>query len=129
MRDYHKFVKSGKYHDHGASRSGKKRVESVMEKAESGTMSDKVFRAFRRRVSFEPEQVIRYRRGGVPLLVSRDGAPQAADIPPCLCGAKRQFEFQVWYYSRQPAAHSSAVSSPCVLYRLQLTILDTQVGM
>ncbi|CAI8027388.1 Programmed cell death protein 2 [Geodia barretti] len=108
MRDYHKFVKSGKYHDHDASRSGKKRVESVMEKAESGTMSDKVFRAFRRRVSFEPEQVIRYRRGGVPLLVSRDGAPQAADIPPCLCGAKRQFEFQVWCYSCQPAAHSCA---------------------
>ena len=57
MRDYHTFVRSGKYHDHGASRSGKKRVQSVMEKAESGTISDKVFRAFRRRVALEPEQV------------------------------------------------------------------------
>ena len=58
MKDYHKFVRSDKYRDHGsASKSAKKRVESVMEKAESGTTSDKAFRAFRRRVSHQPEQV------------------------------------------------------------------------
>lgn len=54
MRDYHKFVKSGKYHDHS---KGGKRVQVVMEKAESEAKSDKVFKAFRRRVAIEPEQV------------------------------------------------------------------------
>ena len=57
MRDYLQFVKSGKYHGHSPGKSGKKRVESVVGKAESGTSSDKVFRAFRRRVVVEPEQV------------------------------------------------------------------------
>ena len=57
MSDYYKFVKSGKYCDHGSSKTGKKRVQSVMEKAESGTTSEKCFRAFRRRVAIEPEQV------------------------------------------------------------------------
>ena len=57
MSDYYKFVKSGKYRDHGSSKTGKKRVQSVMEKAESGTTSEKFFRAFRRRVAIEPEQV------------------------------------------------------------------------
>ena len=58
MKDYYKFVKSGSYHDHStSSKTGKKRVQSVMERAESGTMSDKFFRAFQRRVAIEPEQV------------------------------------------------------------------------
>ena len=59
MRDYHKFIQSGKYHDHGSSgKCGRQqRVQKVMEKAESGTKSDKEFNAFRRRVALEPEQV------------------------------------------------------------------------
>ena len=55
MRDYHKFVESGKYRDH-SNKEGKK-LKSVIEKAESGTTSDKVFRAFKQRVALEPEQV------------------------------------------------------------------------
>jgi pre-rRNA-processing protein TSR4 len=93
MREYHKYIQFGKYRDH--SSKGGKQVKKVMEKAESGTTSDKVFKTFRRRVALEPEQVIRYQRGGHPLLVSQDNAPQTTDIPSCPCGADRQFEFQV----------------------------------
>lgn len=57
VRDYHKFVQSGKYCSH--SKEGGKQVRGVMEKAESDAKSDKVFNAFRRRVAMEPEQVVR----------------------------------------------------------------------
>lgn len=56
MRDYHKFVQSGKYCSH--SKEGGKQLQGVMEKAESDAKSDRVFNAFRRRVAMEPEQVI-----------------------------------------------------------------------
>ena len=55
MREYHKYIQFGKYRDH--SSKGGKQVKKVMEKAESGTTSDKVFKTFRRRVALEPEQV------------------------------------------------------------------------
>lgn len=40
-------------------------------------------------------QVLRYSRGGSPLWVSSQHIPSHQDIPPCTCGAKRTFEFQV----------------------------------
>ena len=57
---------------------------------------DPVFARFRKRVAREPEQVVRYWRGGAPLWVSSDHQPADADVPPCpACGAPRHFEFQV----------------------------------
>ena len=38
-------------------------------------------------------QVLRYQRGGAPLLVSDED--MSSDIPACKCGAPRHFEFQV----------------------------------
>lgn len=40
-------------------------------------------------------QVVRYSRGGSPLWVSSQHIPSDQEIPPCTCGAKRIFEFQV----------------------------------
>ena len=56
MREYYKFVQSGRYRDHSRGEGGKLAKKEV-EKADSGAKSDKVFKAFRRRVVVEPEQV------------------------------------------------------------------------
>ncbi|KAF8771858.1 programmed cell death protein 2-like [Argiope bruennichi] len=64
-------------------------LDSVMKR------NDKAFNKFRKRISLEPEQVLRYERGGTPLWVSAEHVPSPKDIPNCICGAKRTFEFQV----------------------------------
>ncbi|KAG9469520.1 hypothetical protein GDO78_020303 [Eleutherodactylus coqui] len=56
---------------------------------------DKAFSRFKKRISVEPEQVLRYCRGGDPLWISLQNVPAENDIPNCECGAKRAFEFQV----------------------------------
>uniref|UniRef100_A0A3P8S9I9 Programmed cell death 2 n=1 Tax=Amphiprion percula TaxID=161767 RepID=A0A3P8S9I9_AMPPE len=59
------------------------------------TEDNKVFQRFKKKISPEPHQVLRYSRGGSPLWVSSQHIPSDADIPPCTCGVKRTFEFQV----------------------------------
>lgn len=59
------------------------------------TEDNKVFQRFKKKISPEPHQVLRYSRGGSPLWVSSQHIPSDPDIPPCTCSAKRTFEFQV----------------------------------
>ncbi|XP_037553419.1 programmed cell death protein 2 [Nematolebias whitei] len=59
------------------------------------TEDNKVFQRFKKRIASEPHQVIRYSRGGCSLWVSSHHIPSDEDIPPCTCGTKRTFEFQV----------------------------------
>lgn len=83
------------------------------------TEDNKVFQWFKKKIAPEPHQVIkkriqyhisnvcvrlmlfwyiqvvRYSRGGSPLWVSSQHVPTDNDIPPCICGAARSFEFQV----------------------------------
>lgn len=59
------------------------------------TAEIKVFQQFKKRIAPEPHQVVRYSRGGLPLWVSAQHIPSDEAIPPCLCGSKRIFEFQV----------------------------------
>ncbi|XP_072321469.1 programmed cell death protein 2 [Eucyclogobius newberryi] len=54
----------------------------------------KVFQRFKKRIAPEPHQVVRYHRGGLPLWVSAKHVP-SDEVPPCSCGSKRVFEFQV----------------------------------
>ncbi|CAG9772438.1 unnamed protein product [Ceutorhynchus assimilis] len=55
---------------------------------------DKVFAKFKKRIEDYPDQVIRYSRGGEPLLIAKEPLP--LNIPKCKhCGTKRQFEFQI----------------------------------
>ncbi|KAJ2907611.1 hypothetical protein GGI21_003716 [Coemansia aciculifera] len=61
---------------------------------------DRAFLLFQRRIQKSPDQVIRYTRSSEssePLFVSDAGKPEAhADVPDCeLCGAAREFEFQI----------------------------------
>ncbi|KAI9104797.1 programmed cell death protein 2 [Phlyctochytrium arcticum] len=63
---------------------------------------DKAFLKFQKRISREPEQVVRYARVSYadddpePLWVGDAGKPAAEDIPPCPhCKGRRSFEFQI----------------------------------
>ncbi|XP_002732353.1 programmed cell death protein 2-like [Saccoglossus kowalevskii] len=57
--------------------------------------NDEQFTVFQKRINHEPEQVLRYNRGGKPLWVSSENIPKDEEIPACQCGAKRKFEFQI----------------------------------
>ncbi|XP_075059514.1 programmed cell death protein 2 isoform X2 [Mixophyes fleayi] len=63
--------------------------------AKHETEEDKLFNKFKKRISTEPEQVLRYCRSGDPLWISLQNVPKENDVPNCACGAKRLFEFQV----------------------------------
>ncbi|NWW82987.1 PDCD2 protein, partial [Climacteris rufus] len=70
--------------------------ETLEAMAKCETEEDKIFQMFKERVAAEPEQIIRYCRGGEgPLWVSGENRPEEKDIPNCVCGAKRIFEFQI----------------------------------
>uniref|UniRef100_A0A914CKE3 MYND-type domain-containing protein n=1 Tax=Acrobeloides nanus TaxID=290746 RepID=A0A914CKE3_9BILA len=59
------------------------------------TPKDLAFNHFHKALSREPEQIMRYDRGGTPILAT-DLAPIPSNIPKCeLCGAPRSFEFQL----------------------------------
>lgn len=54
--------------------------------------NDSIYQAFMKTIKKDPEQVIRYDRGGTPLLCSKNSI---SNIEPCQCGSERQFEFQI----------------------------------
>ncbi|WAR23247.1 PDCD2-like protein [Mya arenaria] len=89
MKEYEEFLKSAKGSDAGESLPD----SELQSMAGKGTDNDKQLLKFKERISFEPEQVLRYDKGGEPLWIAHSPKPQA--IPDCDCGAKRQFEFQV----------------------------------
>ncbi|XP_074521957.1 programmed cell death protein 2 [Halichoeres trimaculatus] len=71
------------------------RETDLEEMAMHETEDNKVFQRFKKKTAPYPHQVVRYTRGGSPLWVSAKHIPSDQDIPPCTCGAKRTFEFQV----------------------------------
>ncbi|KAK4887017.1 hypothetical protein RN001_003288 [Aquatica leii] len=55
---------------------------------------DATFSKFRKRISENSEQVLRYKRGGTPLWIAEN--PKPLNVPCCeYCKGPRQFEFQV----------------------------------
>lgn len=67
--------------------------DTDLESHAAGSM-DQTFSKFRKRVSINPEQVLRYDRGGNPLWIADDLFP--GQIPNCeYCDSERQFEFQI----------------------------------
>ncbi|XP_044865075.1 programmed cell death protein 2 [Mauremys mutica] len=81
----------------GASDGFESLDEEVLEAmAKHETREDKIFQKFKNRIAAEPEQILRYCRGGEgPIWISGENIPQMKDIPNCSCGAQRMFEFQV----------------------------------
>ncbi|XP_077139378.1 programmed cell death protein 2 isoform X4 [Ranitomeya variabilis] len=69
--------------------------DELLAMAKHESEEDKAFRKFKKRISIEPEQVLRYSKGGEPLWISLQNVPVENDIINCDCGAKRVFEFQV----------------------------------
>ncbi len=55
---------------------------------------NKALLTFKKAIKSDPDQVLRYNKGGSPLWISSDGIPDV--IPPCqYCGGPRRFEFQI----------------------------------
>jgi len=71
-----------------------KELEKEFNKATANTR-DEYFEKFKKRINREPDQIIRYDLGGIPLWVSSEKIPFDKDIPKCSCGSKRQYEFQI----------------------------------
>lgn len=62
--------------------------------AHSCVKVDKAFSIFKKCIEAEPEQIIRYDRGGWPLLIANNPRPE--NVPACeYCGSDRQFEFEI----------------------------------
>ncbi|CAH3043326.1 unnamed protein product [Pocillopora meandrina] len=72
-----------------------KELESLASLGKEALLADKQFRKFKKRITREPKQVLRYHQNGEPLWVSDEGKPSEDDIPRCDCGSERVFEFQI----------------------------------
>ncbi|GMR43051.1 hypothetical protein PMAYCL1PPCAC_13246 [Pristionchus mayeri] len=88
MEEYVKMVKAKKLDEGAAAAMAEEDIE-VEEK------KDICFERFNRVMQLQPEQILRYQRGGRPLVPS-DRAPEIGQVAACsLCGAPRQFELQL----------------------------------
>lgn len=70
--------------------------DEEFEKYIAQTDDDNVFHKFKTRIATDPEQVIRFDRGGIPLWITTKHQAKNTDIPSCeKCNGPRIFEFQV----------------------------------
>lgn len=68
-----------------------------LEQYATKNVKDKAFNKFKKRVSQNKEQVLRYDIGGEPLWISSEGILKNEDVPKCSnCNSERQFECQVF---------------------------------
>ncbi|XP_063698515.1 programmed cell death protein 2 [Culicoides brevitarsis] len=90
LAEYENLVKNGQVQTMGDVPAAE------MEKYVGETEEDKVFAAFRERISQNKEQVVRYDRGGKPLWITGDLQLAPEDVPKCEnCNETRDFEFQI----------------------------------
>ncbi|ESO86952.1 hypothetical protein LOTGIDRAFT_220203 [Lottia gigantea] len=89
MKEYREFLSSDSAKDIDDSLN----PEELDKMATKSSEDDEQFQAFKDRIRHEPEQVLRFDRGGEPLWISASNTP--SEIPTCSCGSSRQFEFQV----------------------------------
>ncbi|XP_029079685.1 programmed cell death protein 2 isoform X2 [Monodon monoceros] len=82
-------------HKQACTQEGEAPEEELDSMAKHESREDRIFQKFKTKISFEPEQILRYGRGIAPIWISGENIPQEKDIPDCPCGAKRIFEFQV----------------------------------
>lgn len=89
MKDYQELMESGK-------------VNNMVDATEADLMpyaqneEDLAFGKFKKRISLNNDQVLRYNRSGEPLWISSKNTLDDQQVPPCeQCQSKRVFEFQV----------------------------------
>lgn len=93
MKDYEEFVAKQKQ---TTSDDLANVPDEEFEKYTCQIDDDKDFNRFKKRINYDPEQVLRFDRGGVPLWITSKNQPKDSDIPACeLCQSPRIFEFQV----------------------------------
>lgn len=94
MKDYEEFVQKQKEQTTDDTLANV--PDEEFEKYTNQIDDDKDFHRFKKRISGDPEQVIRFDRGGIPLWITSKNRPEPNDIPACqLCQSPRIFEFQV----------------------------------
>lgn len=90
MREYQELMQSGKVNN----LSGEVSEADLMPYTQN--VEDVAFGNFKKRISLNNDQVLRYNRGGEPLWISSKNILKDRDVPHCeLCQSKRVFEFQV----------------------------------
>lgn len=91
MKEYEEFVAKQKESD-----DLRNVPDEEFDKYTSQIDDDKDFNRFKKRINYDPDQVIRFERGGAPLWITTKNQPKDSDIPACeLCQSPRIFEFQV----------------------------------
>eukprot|EP01135_Chromosphaera_perkinsii_P005842 Nk52_evm2s368 gene=Nk52_evmTU2s368 len=86
-----------RHEEKGEDYNGENWDEGYFDSAQE-KMEDKTFKAFQSRIAIEPEQIARYERAGMPLLVSdcEDKDTLFKKVNSCKhCGGEMVFEFQV----------------------------------
>ncbi|XP_055685812.1 programmed cell death protein 2 [Lutzomyia longipalpis] len=88
MAEYKKMVDEGK--------AGEFKDVPEAELLKFANEEDETFSHFKKTISQEPDQVLRYCRNGSPLWISSTNIPTSDAIPVCsLCNGERVFEFQI----------------------------------
>lgn len=94
LKDYEEFIEKQQQNSQDDSLANVPDAE--FEKYSNELDNDKVFNKFRKKISNDPEQVVRFQRNGQSLWITTLNQPNDADIPACNnCKEPRIFEFQV----------------------------------
>lgn len=94
FKDYEEYIEKQKQNSQDDSLANVSDTE--FEKYTNQLDDDKAFHKFKKRISNDPEQVIRFDRGGQPLWITSMNQPKNEDVPACnICHGPRIFEFQV----------------------------------
>lgn len=98
MKEYEEFVEKQKEKE---SDDLANVPDEEFDKYASQIDDDKDFNRFKKRIDYDPDQVIRFDRGGVPLWITSKNQQNDSDVPACeMCQSPRIFEFQVSTYMR-----------------------------
>lgn len=90
MKEYQELMQSGKVNNLSDD------VSEADLMPYTQNVEDVAFGNFKKRISLNNDQVLRYNRGGEPLWISSKNTLSDQEVPKCeLCQSKRVFEFQV----------------------------------
>lgn len=107
LKDYEEFIEKQKQNNQHDD-SLENLPETEFDKYTNQMDDDKAFHKFKERISIDPEQVIRFHRGGQPLWITDSNQLKDVDIPVCnMCQEPRVFEFQVKKHQKKKNSGSN----------------------